>query len=191
MYQNRFTYQPVRRKVFISYFSKDRDEVNKFVNQWANIEKVFIPKVIGVKDNDDLINSTNSDYIMSQIRKKYLGDSTVTIVLIGSCTHSRRYIDWEIKSSLRRGSYIPNGLIGILLRSCGERAHLPPRFDENWNQKSQECYARYHYEPKNAHQLRQWINDAHEARTSRADFIQNSSDMMKYNAKCKVCGITH
>jgi hypothetical protein len=36
---------------------------------------------------------------MSEIRRKYLGNASVTIVLIGSCTHSRRYVDWEIKLS--------------------------------------------------------------------------------------------
>ncbi len=39
--------------------------------------------------------------------------------------------------------------------------------------------------------LGQWIEDAYSARTSRAHLIENRQDMMKYNAQCKVCGITH
>ena len=63
---------------------------------------------------------------MNQIREKCLLDSTVTIVLLGKCTHSRRHVDWEIKSSLRQGASAPNGLIGIVLPSQGRGAFLPP-----------------------------------------------------------------
>lgn len=129
---------------------------------------------------------------MTQIREKYLQNSTVTIVLVGTCTHSRRYIDWELKSSLRRGENItPNGVMAILLPSQGNSSYLPPRFLENYNENV-DCYARYYAYPKSADQLGQWIDDAHNARIKRADLIKNNSqDMMKYNSKCKVCEITH
>ncbi len=180
--------KPVGRTVFISHYKGDHDEVERFI---SDFKSVFIPKVLGANDNDNFIESTNTDYVMNQIRERYLLDSTVTIVLVGKCTHSRRYVDWEIKSSLRQGSYTPNGLLGILLPSAGDRAHLPPRFQDNWQTGEQNCYARYRYYPSTAEQLRGWIEDAYQARTSRANLIVNSQDMMKYNAKCKVCGITH
>ncbi len=90
----------VRRKCFVSYFAGDTDEVDKFV---SDFKEVFIPKVIGVSDGDDFIDSNNSDYIMSQIRKKYLEDTTVTILMIGSCTHSRRYIDSGVEGIITSG----------------------------------------------------------------------------------------
>jgi hypothetical protein len=128
---------------------------------------------------------------MGEIRRTYLGDSTVTIVLIGKCTHSRRYIDWEIKASLRQGDvYTPNGVIGILLPSAGTSAHLPERFQANWNREGN-CYARYHSSPISAQQLSEWIEDAYAARTTRNWMIQNTADMMLYNGKCKACGVTH
>jgi hypothetical protein len=184
-------YQSVKRKVFISFHQKDRIEVDAFIEQWATRHGVFIPKALGVSNNDDLINSTNPEYVMSQIRAKYLGDSTVTIVLIGSCTHSRRYVDWEIKASLRQGVTEPNGLIGLLLPSCGKSAHLPPRFQENWRQGEQNCYARYRCFPQTADELGNWIEDAYSARTSRAHQITNTQDMMKYDGVCKICNIRH
>jgi len=128
---------------------------------------------------------------MSKIREKYLGDSTVTIVLIGKCTHSRRYVDWEIKASLRQGTYAPNGLIGILLPSCGNSAHLPQRFKDNWQKGESDCYARYKAYPAISQLLADWIEDAYNARTARANLTQNGADMMKYNSKCLVCGVTH
>ncbi len=185
------TYYDIKRKVFISLHQKDRNEVDNFIERWANREGVFIPKALGVSDNDDFINSTNPEYVMSKIREKYLGDSTVTIVLIGTCTHSRRYVDWEIKTSLRQGDYLPNGLIGILLPSCGTSAHLPKRFQDNWGKGEINCYTRYRAYPASAQQLADWIEDAYNARTTRAHLIQNSAEMMKYNGKCLVCGVTH
>ena len=184
-------YEAPKRKVFISFHQQNRTEVDAFVAQWATRQGVFIPKALGVSDNDDFISSTNPEYVMSQIRAKYLQDSSVTIVLIGKCTHSRRYVDWEIKSSLRQGeSAAPNGLIGILLPSQGGAAHLPPRFADNWA-KEETKYARYRSAPTTAEQLREWIEDAFEARTARASLIKNEQERMGYNAQCKVCGITH
>ena len=178
----------IRRKVFISHYKGDRDEVDAFIRSYSS---VFIPKVLGANDNDEFINSTSTDYVMQRIREKYLGDSTVTIVLIGRCTHSRRYIDWEIKSSLRQGQSTPNGLIGILLPSQGTSAHLPSRFSENLISSENQCYARYRSHPDSAAQLSQWVEDAHQARTSRANLIVNSQEMMKNNRQCKICGVTH
>ncbi|MCO5069192.1 MAG: TIR domain-containing protein [Kiritimatiellae bacterium] len=185
-------YQTPKRKVFISFSQRDRTEVDAFIDKWATRQGVFTPKVLGVSSNDDFINSTNPEYVMSQIRAKYLQDSTVTIVLIGKCTHSRRYVDWEIKASLRQGEDdLPNGLLGILLPSAGDRAHLPPRFADNWKSGEAECYARYRAAPATADTLRAWIEDSYEARSARADLITNTQDMMKNNAQCKVCGVTH
>lgn len=176
-----------KRKVFISHYKGDHTEVDKFINDFSH---VFIPKVLGANNNDDFIQSTDTDYVMSQIREKYLQDSTVTIVLISSCTHSRRYVDWEIKSSLRQGSFTPNGLIGILLPGQGTSGHLPPRFKDNWN-RTDPSYATYRACPSSGDQLATWIEDAYSARTSRAHLISNSQEMMKYNRECKICKETH
>ena len=109
--------EAARRKCFISYYHGDQDAVDKFV---GTFDDVMIAKAIGVSEEDDYIDSDNAEYVMSRIRQDVLEDSTVTICLIGECTHSRRYIDWELKASLRQGEdYDPNGLIGILLPHMG------------------------------------------------------------------------
>lgn len=178
-----------KRKCFISYYSGDRKEVDDFLLAFGD---VFIPKTIGVSDGDDFINSNDVDYVMSKIRSKYLSDSTVTIVLLGKCTHSRRYIDWELKTTLRRGSYIPNGLLGVLLPAAGGTCHLPDRFKENYSDNGDETYALYKNYPASKADLRNWINTAYTYRTTRADSIKNSADMFRYNAKCKFhVGVTH
>lgn len=197
---------PVRRKVFISSFHDgNSQEVDQFLYRWTQQEQVFIPKALGTFHNDDFINSDNPEYVMSEIRRKYIGDASVTIVLIGRCTHSRRYVDWEIKSSLRQpqgGS--PNGLLAYVLPSAMPFMgagipwenlgwpSLPERLSANWNYyQPQNCYARYYTMPTFAELLRQQIEWAYEDRTNRTQLIKNDSDMMKYNGKCNVCGVTH
>lgn len=180
-----------KRKVFISHYKGDKDEIEAFIKKFATEENVFIPKVLGANDNDNFIDSTNTDYVMTQIKNKYLDDSTVTIVLVGSCTHGRRYVDWELKSSLRQGSYTPNGVMGIILPSKGKNAYLPPRLEANWEKGHGNCYARYWIYPSSPKELHDWIEDAYDARTSRAHLIKNSQDMMKNNGKCNECQVTH
>ena len=177
----------IRRKVFISYHQPDEDAVDDFI---ADFGHVFIPKILGSSYNDDFVNSTNPDYVMSEIRRLYLGDSSVTIVLIGRCTHSRRYVDWEIKSSLRQGGYTPNGLIGITLPSMGNRAHLPRRFQRNFESNGA-GYAQFRSYPATASELSSWIEEAFRDRVGCSHLINNSQDMMKYNGRCEECGVTH
>src|SRR6056297_2546912 len=100
----------VRRKCFVSYHHEDQAEVNKFITDFDHEQDCFISRGLGQEMTDDIIDSTNTDYVMSQIRKRFLSDSTVTIVLLGKCTWARRYVDWELQSSLRRGeNTTPNG----------------------------------------------------------------------------------
>lgn len=184
-------YAGTKRRVFISHFKGDSTEVDAFIDRFANREGVFTPYVLGANNNDDFIESTDTDYVMQRIRQLYLKDSTVTIVLMGKCTHSRRYVDWEIKSSLTQGAQTPNGLMGIVLPSQAKSANLPDRFAKNWNSENKNCYARYWVYPSSASQLGGWIDDAYEARTSRAPLISNPQEMLKYNQQCNICGVTH
>lgn len=184
-------YTGIKRRVFISHYGGDRQEVDQFIYHFSTVEKVFTPYVLGANNNDEFINSTNPSYVMGRIREKYLQNSTVTIVLIGNCTHSRRYVDWEIKSSLTQGTYTPNGLMGIILPSAGNSAELPQRLFDNWEQNSTNCYAPFWGYPQNSNTLGSWIDDAHSSRTARSHLIKNSREMMRYNQRCKICRLTH
>ena len=184
-------YQGVKRRVFISHYKGDRSEVNAFIERFGDKDQVFTYYALGAGDNEDFIDSSDTAYVMQRIRDLYLKDSTVTIVLVGSCTHSRRYIDWEIKSSLQQGATLPNGLLGIVLGSQGNGAILPERFARNWNISESSCYARYRAYPTSGDQLGEWINDAYSARTTRANLIQNPNEMWKSNHTCQVHNQVH
>ncbi len=87
----------VRHKCFISYHKDDQTAVDEFCDQF---EGSFIRR--GIAMEDDIIDSDDTDYVMRRIRELYLQDSTVTVVLIGRCTWARRFVDWEVQSSLQR-----------------------------------------------------------------------------------------
>jgi Thoeris protein ThsB, TIR-like domain len=66
-----------------------------------------------IQDNsvDRDIDSTNTDYVIRNIRENYITGTSCTIVLCGAQTPSRKFVDWEIKATLDKG----HGLIGINL----------------------------------------------------------------------------
>lgn len=177
-------FDSTRHKCFISYHADDTDEVTQFI---ADFGTEFIAKTIGVTDEDDFIDSENSDYVMDQIRTKYLGDSTVTIVLMGSCTWARRYVDWESYSSLRDSKYSKvNGLLAIQLPS-GEGCTLQARVKDNIERTASGAdvgYARYVVYPSSKASLRSSISDAFDARTSRKSLIDNSRSRRMRSATC-------
>jgi hypothetical protein len=158
--------------------------VDRFVRDFDHEYDTFISRGLGQEMTNDVISSTNTDYVMAKIRERFLSDSTVTIVLMGRCTWARRYVDWEIQSSLRRGEYrTPNGLLGIRLPTFTQ---FPPRFNANLLAPGQEgdCYARYIEYPNSTEALVRAIEHAYERRTTHAHWIKNARDRMSYNRTC-------
>jgi hypothetical protein len=178
-----------RRKCFVCHSHIHQTENDAFLDSFG---EVFIAKALGVNDADDFIDSDDTSYVMQRIRELYVEDSTVTIVLIGSCIHSRRYVDWEIKASLQQGEdNLPNGLLGITLPSTNGSAYLPERFRLNWNEEAHKSYALYGSYPQSKEQLSGWIEEAFQRRSSHANFVQNPHERWSNNRKCNICGIIH
>lgn len=104
-----------RHKVFISYhhqndqWAKDRlmelnDKFNFFID--CSVDKGDVPD-----DWDDR-------HIWTEIRDNYLRDSTVTLLLVGEETKSRKHIDWEQFSSMFDGKKNKkSGILVIMLPS--------------------------------------------------------------------------
>jgi len=64
----------IRRKVFISYHRVDSDEINDFITLFSSGYDTFLARGIGAGMAGDIINSDDTDYVMSRIRDLYLGD---------------------------------------------------------------------------------------------------------------------
>lgn len=174
----------IRHKVFISYHHDDQNEVKDFVKIFDDEKNVFIVRALGIGIQQDIIDSNDTDYVMKRIRQLYLKDSTVTIVLMGKYTWARRYVDWEIQSSLRSGQTVtPNGLLGIKLPSYTKNSQFPNRLNLNLkeNDTQEECYARWIEYPTRKDTLFNAIHEAFLARTTNKHLIVNPRDKFKYN----------
>jgi hypothetical protein len=178
-----------RRKCFISYHHQDAAEVRAFVDRFSD---VLIAKGIGegVSDDDNFVKSNDTEYVLRSIREKYLSDSTVTIVMIGRCTWERKYVDWEIASTLRHD---PNngrsGLVGVTLPSIAnyDGTKAPARLQTNAHiNETNDGYARWMKYPSSAASLTSWIEDAYSARTdaARVRLIQPRGGLKTNNSPC-------
>lgn len=176
----------IRRKVFISYYHADENEVDDFIRTFDYEHDVFIARGLGCGMSDDIVNSTDVDYVMRRIRELYLSDSTVTIILIGKCTWSRRYVDWEIQASLRHGETVtPNGLMGIVLPSAASNPIPPNRLKINLRTNERhDSYAKWYNYPRSKNNLADMIEEAYRARTTKAHLINNPRDNFTYNKSC-------
>ncbi|WTP58525.1 TIR domain-containing protein [Streptomyces phaeochromogenes] len=174
-----------RHKCFLSYHAVDALEVLEFVTSFGDF---FIPRAIGVSEDDPVIQSENNDYIMDRIREKYLADTTVTIVMVGKFTWARKFIDWEVYSTLRKDKVNRlSGLMAIQLPSGrANSAALPRRVDDNVSRIDGKDigYARYYAYPTSGYTLQSWIHDAYTARQNRNHVIANKRDRKTNNSFC-------
>ncbi len=172
-----------RHKCFVSYHVDDLAEVEAFLNDFGT---EFIPRSVGVTVEDDFVGSTDEDYIKRRIRELYLTDSTVTIVLLGTCTWARKFVDWEISSSLRDDTNnTRNGLLVYPLPSRNNTATLPARVADNLTSGDEAgSYTRYVSYPTSLPQVRSKIESAFRDRTTKGHLVNNSRALRSASAAC-------
>ncbi len=105
-----------RHKVFVSYHrANDQAYSDRFEQLFTGDDEIAVSRSVQVGD----INGYETPESIRQImRDEYLGDTAITVVLIGSETWQRKHVDWQIGASVRETEDTPrSGLIGILLPS--------------------------------------------------------------------------
>lgn len=172
-----------RHKCFVSYHVDDVAEVETFLTDFGT---EFIPRSVGVTEADDFVGSDDTDYIKRTIREKYLMDSTVTIVLLGSCTWGRKFVDWEVSSSLRNDtSNKRSGLLVYPLPSMNNTATLSDRIRDNRvDGDLAKSYARYMSYPTSTTMIRNQIELAFGDRDTKGHLVDNSRALRHRNATC-------
>lgn len=100
--------------VFLSFDAEDKDMVSLFRGQAKNENNDLEFSDYSVKEP---FNSTNADYIKSQIRN-LIDKVSVCVCLIGYKTSKSQWVDWEIRESAKRSK----GLVGV-------RLHKSPYLD--------------------------------------------------------------
>ena len=97
-------------KVFISYHHGNDQYYKEKLLELNHSLGMFWDRSVGDGDIDDRLPP---DTIRRKIRDKWLRDSTVTVLLVGTETRYRKHVDWELKSSMINGPI--NKRSGILV----------------------------------------------------------------------------
>lgn len=181
-----------RHRVFVSYYH-DEDQVYReyFEQLFSDIYDIMVSESVEIGDIDD--TKLTTEQIRQIIRDEYLRDSTVTVVLVGEHTWQRKFVDWEIGSSIRQTKHSSrSGLLGIILPTYPRPLEnpgnyyihtIPPRLHDNI-----ECgFATIHNWSDDPDTVQSWIHDAFNRRTkktpdnSRPSFKNNRSGERWYN----------
>jgi len=146
-----------KRKVFISYHHRgDQQWFDEFTRLFADRFELFYDKSL-----DGRIRSDDAEYINRTIREEHIVGSSITIVLCGAETWKRKYVDWEIHSTLHH----EHALLGIALPTAttGDQGKIivPSRLHDN----IQSGYA---------HWLGGWVDDPETLQTAIETAIQKS-----------------
>lgn len=176
-----------RHRVFVShYHDEDQQYKELFERLFSDIYDIYVSESVGMGDIDDTKLST--ERIHQIIRDEYLRDSTVTVVLIGPHTWQRKFVDWEIGSSIRQTDYNPrSGLLGILLPTYPTKYNwytIPPRLYDNIK-----CgFAKIYNWSNDPDAVQSWIDEAFKRRNenpppdnSRDSFARNRSGERWYD----------
>ena len=176
-----------RHRVFVSYYhTEDQDYRNRFELLFSDIHDIMVSESVEIGDIDDTRLST--DRIRQIIRDDYLRDSTVTVVLVGKHTWQRKFVDWEIGSSIRQTPHSSrSGLLGIILPTYPRPPDnpnnyyphtIPPRLYDNIK-----CgFAKIYNWSEYPYTVQSWIHEAFNRRNqdpppdnSRLSFKNNRS----------------
>jgi len=166
-------------KVFISFHHDDQCYKDKFAEM---MDRNIVDKSVS---DGDIDSSNNTEHTRQLIRDDFIADATVTVVLIGPCTWQRKYVDWEISSSLTDTSKNPRcGLLGILLPNhwnfqrdkCSPNflKLVPPRLAANSAPKLD--YASIYNWCEDVSEVKQWIDKAFKRRDKQPD--PDNSDVL-------------
>ena len=116
-------------RIFVSYHhGNDQQWYDKFVAVFGQTYDLFMDSSLERK-----VDSDDCDYTRRRIREENIAGSSMTIVLCGPETWKRRWVDWEIQTTLNK----EHALLGIVLPNSmpdpAGRYIVPDRLLENIN----------------------------------------------------------
>lgn len=157
-----------KRRVFISYHhANEQSVVDEFSKKFSEDYEVFTDKSV-----DRAADSDDTDYL-ARVCREAIDGTSVTIVMIGRKTGLRKFVDWELHYTLDK----KHGLVAISRPGLEDSAaSLPDRLRDNL--KSGTGYAKWYGYPSTASGLKQMIDEAYNADTSK---INNSRPKRKRN----------
>ena len=108
-------------RVFISYHHENDQPYKDLLVDLAEKHQIFIDASV---DTGDISGDLSDEAIREKIRDEYLKDSTVTVVLVGAETKSRKHVDWEIYSSMYNGATNKKSGIIVVVLPGGNSSYI-------------------------------------------------------------------
>lgn len=116
---------PPKRKAFVSYHHAEQAWHEAFTDVCTALD-VFTNRSLA-----EPIDSEDVDYVHRAIRERNIAGTSITIVLCGAETWKRKWVDWEIGSTVNKH----HALLGIALPTAPRvptGVVVPDRFYHNW-----------------------------------------------------------
>lgn len=104
--------QPEKRNVFISFDSRDIQDVNLLRGQAKNEDNDLEFNDYSLKEPFD---SERAEYIKSGIRER-IRQASVTVIYVSDVTHESQWVEWEARESIAQGK-------GVI---CVHKGDTPP-----------------------------------------------------------------
>ncbi|MDO5726577.1 MAG: TIR domain-containing protein [Bowdeniella nasicola] len=166
-------------RIFLSYNQHDREYAERFIEEFGGVWKSVIDRGVGACMAGIVVDGTADDYVTSHVRTTYLRNTTVTIVLIGGCTWSRKMVDWEIAATMQdTPSYQRGALLALTLPDHAD-ADLPYRLEDNLGDDG---YAIIRPYPTDVNELERYCAEA----IAQMDNPPNNSRPLRaYNSYCE------
>ena len=130
---------PSRKHVFISHHHKDDDEVTKLTDLLQRNGHDIRNSSIRAKpaNRERLEKGLVSDRVIERLLRRKISWASTVVVLIGKETHTRQWVDWEI----RKANELGKNIVGVYARG-GTEADIPSALEDyasaivGWNTDS-------------------------------------------------------
>ena len=143
-------------RVFISYHHMREQHIKEELLSLNKRYQLFVDCSVTTGDIDERLAPQE---IRQKLRREYLSESTVLLLIVGRETRYRKHVDWELYSSMYNGStYGRSGVVVILAPDCQSDFYTAP-FDRvkeglypgatNWKsiESREEFESRYEHLP--------------------------------------------
>ncbi|KAI9131139.1 TIR domain-containing protein [Acaryochloris sp. CCMEE 5410] len=115
------------RRVFISYHHRNEQYLKEHLLQLNGSHEIFVDCSVDTGDIDD---DLEPQVIRQTIRRNYLSESTVLMLIVGRETKYRKHVDWELYSSMYNGTNFGRSGVVVLLAPNCESEYFSAPFDE-------------------------------------------------------------
>ncbi len=115
------------RRVFISYHHRNEQYLKEHLLQLNSHHEIFVDCSVDTGDIDD---DLEPQVIRQTIRRNYLSESTVLMLIVGRETKYRKHVDWELYSSMYNGTNFGRSGVVVLLAPDCESDYFSAPFDE-------------------------------------------------------------